>query len=238
MVVTDEELESIKSDADRSMKIVQFANADEISPIFFEKPYQIVAQPGGERALELLRQAMLAEGKVAIGTTVLGNSETPVAIMPYGDDLVMITLHYASEVKDIPKNVQHLDVAEPELDMAKRLIDSMTEPFDPARFKNAYQEKLMDLIQSKIAGKAVVTERAAERPNNIIDLMDALTASLKQQEGGSEGAAKAPARKCTATRSSAKSGTSAEQDQAAKETDAPGDGAGKPAPKRSRKRAS
>ena len=141
VVVTDEELESIKSDADRSMKIVQFANADEISPIFFEKPYQIVAQPGGERALELLRQAMLAEGKVAIGTTVLGNSETPVAIMPYGDDLVMITLHYASEVKDIPKNVQHLDVAEPELDMAKRLIDSMTEPFDPARFKNAYQEK-------------------------------------------------------------------------------------------------
>ena len=114
VVVTDEELESIKSDADRSMKIVQFANADEISPIFFEKPYQIVAQPGGERALELLRQAMLAEGKVAIGTTVLGNSETPVAIMPYGDDLVMITLHYASEVKDIPKNVQHLDVAEPE----------------------------------------------------------------------------------------------------------------------------
>lgn len=77
VVVTDEELESIKSDADRSMKIVQFANADEISPIFFEKPYQIVAQPGGERALELLRQAMLAEGKVAIGTTVLGNSETP-----------------------------------------------------------------------------------------------------------------------------------------------------------------
>ena len=72
VVVTDEELESIKSEADRSMKIVQFADADEISPIFFEKPYQIVAQPGGERALELLRQAMLAENKVAIGTTVLG----------------------------------------------------------------------------------------------------------------------------------------------------------------------
>lgn len=166
VVVTDEELESIKSEADRSMKIVQFADADEISPIFFEKPYQIVAQPGGERALELLRQAMLAENKVAIGTTVLGNSETPVAIMPYGDDLVMITLHYASEVKDIPKTVQHPDVAEPELDMAKRLIDSMTEPFDPARFKNAYQEKLMDLIQSKIAGQGRgdrTSGRAAEQ---------------------------------------------------------------------------
>ena len=200
VVVTDEELESIKSEADRSMKIVQFADADEISPIFFEKPYQIVAQPGGERALELLRQAMLAENKVAIGTTVLGNSETPVAIMPYGDNLVMITLHYASEVKDIPKTVQHPDVAEPELDMAKRLIDSMTEPFDPARFKNAYQEKLMDLIQSKIAGKAVVTERPAERPSNIIDLMDALSASLKEQEGEKDAAAKpAPARKRAAS---------------------------------------
>ena len=106
-----------------------------------------------------------------------------------------MTLHYQSEVRDLPKPAERPAVDDAELDMARRLVESMAEPFDPARFKNAYQEKLMDLIQSKIAGKAVVTERAAERPNNIIDLMDALSASLKEQEDGSEGTAKAPARK-------------------------------------------
>ena len=94
----------------------------------------------------------------------------------------MMTLHFQSEVKDIPKTLQHPDVADEELSMARKLIESMTEPFDPARFKNSYQEKLMDLIQRKIAGKQVVAEKPAEQPSNIIDLMDALSASLKARE--------------------------------------------------------
>ena len=182
VVVSDEELDAIKSDADRALKIVQFSDLDDVPPIYFEKPYQVVAQPGGERALELLRLSMVEEGKVAIGTTVMGNSETPIALIPYEDDLVMMTLHYMSEVKDIPKSLQHPQVADAELDMAKKLVESMTEPFDPARFKNAYQEKLMALIQDKVAGKQIVAEERAGQPSNVIDLMDALSASLKQRE--------------------------------------------------------
>ena len=207
VVVTDEELEAIKTDADRAMKIVQFSDIEEVPPLYFEKPYQVVAQTGGEKPLELLRRAMAEEGKIAIGTTVMGNSETPIALIPYEDDLVMMTLHFQSEVKDIPKTLQHPDVADEELSMARKLIESMTEPFDPARFKNSYQEKLMDLIQSKIAGKEVVAEQPAEQPSNIIDLMDALSASLKAREEaetgpaadaagtGEEPPAKKPARK-------------------------------------------
>ena len=183
VVVEDEELDAIKTDADRAMKIVQFTNIEEVPPIYFEKPYQLVAQPGGEKAFELLRRAMLDEGKIAIGTTVLGNSETPIALIPHDDDLVMMTLHYQSEVKDIPKAVQHPDVEDAELDMARRLIESMTEPFDPGRFRNAYQEKLMALIESKIAGKQVVADKHPSQPSNIINLMDALQASLKAREG-------------------------------------------------------
>ena len=81
VVVDDEELDAIKTDADRAMKIVQFSDIDEVPPLYFEKPYQVVAQPGGEKALELLRRAMVDEGKIAIGTTVLGNSETPIALL-------------------------------------------------------------------------------------------------------------------------------------------------------------
>ena len=182
VVVTDEELEAIKTSADRAMKIVQFSDIEEVPPLYFEKPYQVIAQAGGEKPLELLRRAMADEGKIAIGTTVMGNSETPIALIPYEDDLVMMTLHFQSEVKDIPKSLQHPDVADEELSMARKLIESMTEPFDPARFKNSYQEKLMDLIQRKVAGQPVVTEKPAEQPSNIINLMDALSASLKARE--------------------------------------------------------
>lgn len=201
VVVDDAELDAIKTDADRAMKIVQFSDIDEVPPLYFEKPYQVVAQPGGEKALELLRRAMVDEGKIAIGTTVLGNSETPIALIPHDDDLVMMTLHYQSEVKDIPKTLAHPDVADEELAMAKQLVESMTAPFDPGRFRNTYQEKLMQLIQDKIAGKEVVAESHEAQPTNIINLMDALSASLKAREGAGAGAepkeppTKKPARK-------------------------------------------
>lgn len=182
VVVDDAELDAIKTDADRAMKIVQFSDMADVPPPYFEKPYQVVAQAGGEKALELLRRAMVDEGKIAIGTTVMGNSETPIALIPHDDDLVMMTLHYQSEVKDIPKTLAHPDVADEELDMAKKLVESMTAPFDPSRFRNTYQEKLMELIQDKIAGKQIVAAEQHEQPSNIINLMDALSASLKARE--------------------------------------------------------
>lgn len=195
VVVSNEELEAIKSDADRAMKIVQFADFDEVPPLYFEKSYQIIAQPGGEKALELLRRAMVDEGKIAIGTTVLGNSETPIALIPYEDDLAMLTLRYQSEVKDLPKTLQHPAVDEAELAMAKQLVESMSAPFEPARFTNTYQEKLMGLIQDKIAGKAIDTAQASTEPPNIINLMDALAASLEQRNDGKPTAKKKTARK-------------------------------------------
>ena len=191
VVVSDEELDAIKTDADRAMKIVQFSDMADVPPLYFEKPYQVVAQAGGEKALELLRRAMVDEGKIAIGTTVMGNSETPIALIPHDDDLVMMTLHYQSEVRDLPKPAERPAVDDAELDMARRLVESMAEPFDPARFKNAYQEKLMGLIQDKIAGKQVTPEKHSPQPANVINLMDALAASLKARTGEDAGGAKA-----------------------------------------------
>ena len=127
---------------------------------------------------------------------MLGNSETPIALIPHDDDLVMMTLHYQSEVKDVPKTLQHPDVADEELSMAKQLVESMTAPFDPSRFRNTYQEKLMQLIQDKIAGKQIVAESQEAQPSNIINLMDALSASLKARDGKDGGPKKpAPAKK-------------------------------------------
>ena len=121
---------------------------------------------------------MVDEGKIAIGTTVLGNSETPIALIPHDDDLVMMTLHYQSEVKDVPKTLQHPDVAD--------------------------EEKLMKLIQDKIAGKQIVAESQEAQPSNIINLMDALSASLKARDGkDGESKKPAPAKKTARKRASA-----------------------------------
>ena len=167
----------------------------------YEKGKYVVVD---EKALELLRRAMVDEGKIAIGTTVLGNSETPIALIPHDDDLVMMTLHYQSEVKDVPKTLQHPDVADEELSMAKQLVESMTAPFDPSRFRNTYQEKLMQLIQDKIAGKQIVAESQEAQPSNIINLMDALSASLKARDGkDGEPKKPAPAKKPARKRASA-----------------------------------
>ncbi|BAK44546.1 Ku protein [Eggerthella sp. YY7918] len=208
VVISDDELDSLKTEADRSVKIVQFSDLSEVPPLYFEKPYQVVAQSGGEKALELLHRAMAEEGKIAIGTTVIGNSETPIALIPHEGDLVMMTLHYQSEVKDVPKTLQHPAVADEELSMAKKLIESMTAPFDPARFRNTYQERVMELIQNKIAGKETTVEQPAQQPSNIINLMDALAASLKEREGethSSDDDKKPPRRASTKkTRSSTK----------------------------------
>lgn len=182
VVVSDEELDSIKTDADKAIKITQFVDKDEVPPVYFNKSYQVIAQEGGEKALELLRQAMLKENKIAIGTTVMGNSETTFAIVPYEEELALITLYYESEVKELPTSDEHPNVDDAELKLAQQLVSSMEAEFDPSQYKDTYQEKLHELIHSKIAGEKIVVEKKGEQPENIINLMDALTASLNTED--------------------------------------------------------
>lgn len=181
VVVTNEELDSIKTEKDKAIAIDQFADRDEIPPIYYQKSYQVVAQDGGEKALELLRRAMIAKNKVAIGTTVMGNSEDLFALVPYGDELALITLFYESEIRDIPKTERHPEISDKELSLAENLVEQLERPFDPSEYKDTYQEKLRDLIEEKIEGKEVVAPKeSGGKPSNVIDLMDALSASLKE----------------------------------------------------------
>lgn len=179
VIVSDEELAALKTERDKTLKIEQFSDVGEVSPIYYQKAYQVVAQEGGEKPLELLRKAMIQTNKVAIGTTVLGTSENVFVLIPYNNEIAAITLYYESEIKKLPKAIKHPKVSEQELSMATSLIESMEQPFDPAAFKDDYQQKLRKLLESKIEGKEIVTEQESEQSSNIIDLMEALTASLK-----------------------------------------------------------
>ncbi|MCC8189650.1 MAG: Ku protein [Planctomycetes bacterium] len=189
VVITDDDFEKIKTEKDRSVQILQFADKSEICPVYYNRTYYVIPQKGGEKPFELLRQAMLDKGKVAVGRTSLGASEVMLALIPADTGICMHTLHYQDDVKAMPQDIPQPAIDKEELSMAEKIIENMSKPFDPAQFQDEYQKRLRDLIESKIEGKEIALPKPAAQ-GEVISLMDALKASLEQNKP-----AKAPRRK-------------------------------------------
>ncbi len=181
VVVTDDEIEKIKTEKEKSIQILHFAELNQISPVYYEKTYQASPEAGGEKPFELLRTALMEEEKVAIGRTVMGTKDTLMAIIPREDGILISTMFYADEVKELQK-INQPEVSNQELDMAKLLINSMDTPFDPALYKDEYQERLRELIETKISGQEIVAPEEEDTGGKVIDLMEALKASVEKAQ--------------------------------------------------------
>lgn len=179
VVITDEEIEKIKTEKEKSIQILHFAQLNQISPVYYDKTYQAAPEPGGEKAFELLRAALMAEQKIAIGKSVMGTRDTLMAIIPREDGILISTMFYADEVKALQRQYARPQISEQELNMAKLLINSMDTPFDPSKYKDEYQARLRELIEAKIAGKEIVAAEPAGE-GKVIDLMEALKASVEK----------------------------------------------------------
>lgn len=179
VVITEEETEKIKTEKEKAIQILHFSKLDEISPVYYEKTYMAVPEPGGEKAFELLRAALMAEQKVAIGKTVIGTKDTLMAIIPRQDGVLISTMFFQDEVKELPKSYPKTEPQKAEMDMARLLINSMDTPFNPEEYHDEYQSKLRALIETKIAGREVTVPKP-EGMGNVINLMDALKASVQQ----------------------------------------------------------
>ena len=189
-VMTDEELEKIKTKKDKTIHILQFAKMAEVNMIYYEKDYYAIPEAGAEKAYELLRQALLAEKKVAIAKTVMGTNEKLLVLYPMKDGMIVKTLFYNDEIAAVPKQVPKMKLSEQELDMAKLLIQNMTKEFDAQEYRDEYQARLREAIMKKIQGQEIVTADTSG-PDNVIDLMEALQKSLEQTKGGPKGKKKA-----------------------------------------------
>lgn len=179
VVVTDEEIENIKTEKEKSIQILHFAQLNQISPVYYNKTYQAAPEAGGEKAFELLRSALMSEQKIAIGKAVMGTKDTLMAIIPREDGMIIATMFYADDIKELQKQYSKPNVSEQEMNMAKMLINSMDIPFDSEKYKDEYQEKLRMLIETKISGKEVVATKS-DGPGKVIDLMEALKASVEK----------------------------------------------------------
>ena len=179
MVMTDDELERIKTKKDKTIHILQFAKMSEVNMIYYEKDYYAIPDAGAEKAYELLRQSLLMEKKVAIAKTVMGTNEKLLVLYPMKDGMIVKTLFYDDDIAAVPKQVPKMKLSEQEIDMARMLIQNMTEPFDATQYQDEYQARLKEAIMKKIQGQEIVVADTGA-PDNVIDLMEALKKSLEQ----------------------------------------------------------
>lgn len=179
VVISDDDLERIKTEKDKTIQILHFSELSSIQPVYYDKTYHAVPEAGGEKAFELLRRAMIQEHKVALAKTVMGNGETLLCILPTEEGILIEKMFFADEIKDIPKSYTKPELNEAELTMAQTLISGMVKPFEPEQYHDEYQERLKQLIQDKINGKEIVAAKPEDQ-GNVIDLMEALQRSIEQ----------------------------------------------------------
>ncbi|MCU1491523.1 MAG: putative end-binding protein Ku [Acidimicrobiaceae bacterium] len=182
IVVTREEMKEAAPGKSDLIEISDFVDLDEIDPMYFRQTYYLGPRgKGADRAYSLLRQAMRETNKVGIATLVLRDKEHLVAVRPGEDALLLETMFFADEIRDASEQLDSLPEDVPaearELKIAKQLVESLTDKWDPARYKNTYRERIEELVETKRAGHAVVFQ--TEQPkSNVVDLMAALEASV------------------------------------------------------------
>ncbi len=177
VIFTEQELEKLKTKKDKTISITQFVDLDEIDPIFFARSFY-VEPVGAEKAYILLQKTLSSSNKVGIAKTVLGNSETLIALRAFNDIILASTLYFYDEIAKNPINLPKIDVEKSELNLAKNIVTEMTKTFKPAEFKDEYQEKIARAIEQKIAGKEIISPKD-ESKNLVANLMDALSKSLE-----------------------------------------------------------
>jgi DNA end-binding protein Ku len=210
VIVEDADLEAIEQrDTSRSIEIGRFVQLEEVDPVYFDRTYFLV--PAGAEAARrpyvLLLEAMKEAGVAAMGRFVLAGKEKLCLIRPMGDALALETLFVHEDVKDhaeIDDAVASAEVREPELDLAKQIIASLAAPFDPEELRSEYRESLREVLEAKLAGHEVEMPAAAE-PTPVIDLMEALRASVaasskKAAPAGTKKKAAASGKKTAAAR--------------------------------------
>ncbi len=195
VVFSEEELNSLTVKATHSVEITEFVPVTQVDPIFFEKSYYLGPNKGGERPYRLLAAAMRQTGRVALGRYATRGKNYLVLLRPYAEGLIMQQLRYVDEIKaftEVP--LGEAEVKEAELNLAVQLIEqTATDEFHPENYEDEVRHRLLAMVEQKIQGQEVTTAPAEEPKAQIIDLMEALKASLGGE--GEAAAARKPPRR-------------------------------------------
>jgi DNA end-binding protein Ku len=195
VVLSDDEIHSANPESTQTVDILAFVDAPDISFLYLDTPYFLTPDRKGEKVYALLREAMTASGKIGVASVVLHNKQHLAALIPLGPVLALNTLRWANEVRSLdefkvpPEGMKAAGVSAKELDMAKKLIDDMSEAWDPTQYHDTFRDDIMALVERKIrAGKTeevteVETPHESRKSADILDLSDLLKRSLGRGKG-------------------------------------------------------
>jgi DNA end-binding protein Ku len=196
VMVEESDLEAVALQRSQSIDILRFVPIDQVDPIYFDRTYYLA--PAGadaqRRPYVLLLRAMQEAGMAAVGKFVLWGKENLCLIRPLGESLALETLFFAEDIRpraEIDEAVEETDVKDPELAMARQLVESLVGDFAPDDYENEYRTELRAMLEAKLAGQEVTRpEPAPEAP--VVDLMQALKQSVAQAQKGREKPAAKP----------------------------------------------
>jgi DNA end-binding protein Ku len=193
--VEESDLESVALQRSQSVDIIRFVPIDQVDPIYFDRTYYLApAGPDAQRRpYVLLLRAMQEAGMAAVGKFVLWGKENLCLIRPLGESLALETLYFAEDIRprsEIDEAVEETEVQDPELAMARQLVESLVGDFNPEDYENEYRNELRAMLEAKLAGQEITRpEPTPEAP--VVDLMEALKQSVAQARTDKPAPAKA-----------------------------------------------
>ena len=181
VTLEDEDLDRLDIELTKTIDILDFVDLDEIDPIYFRKAYYLTPQEGAEKPYRLLVRALEDTGKVGIAKVVIRNKQHLAALRSWNGTLVLETMYYADEVRQPEKVDGKARLQKPEVDMAKSLVENLSEPFKPDKYDDTYRKELLDLLRAKAKGKPLPEPEAAAE-GEVVDLLAALRESVERTQ--------------------------------------------------------
>ena len=185
VVLKEEDFAKVKIESTHSIDITDFVDLGQVDPKFFYKPYFLEPQKGGEKAYALLHRALSGTGKIGVAKVVISNREHLASVKPDGLFLILELMHFASEIlsPEELKNGPVSAITEKELKMAQSLIESMSVPWEPEKYRDEYRTAVMEMIEQKAQHKEIAGKPTpAVRATNVVDLVKVLQESLNRNQ--------------------------------------------------------
>ena len=180
VVFTEEELKAIEEQASKAIEITEFVPAALVDPLYFDGAYYLGPDKGGERAFRLIGEAMKRSGQCAIAKYAARGKQNLVLVRPFEKGLILQQLRWADEVKPLSEvPLGDAEVKEPELALALQFVKQLAaDAFHPEKYQDDVKQRLQEIIQRKVEGQAITLAPVEAPQGQIIDLMEALKASL------------------------------------------------------------
>lgn len=224
VVLDDDEIKAAYPEATQTVDIVAFVEASSVSPLFIDTPYYLTPDRRGEKVYALLREALVQTGRAGLANVVMHTRQRLALLMPLGPALVLNTLRWGDEVRGIeeiglkPEAVEAKPPAR-ELEMAKRLIEDMSEDWEPSRYRDSFEARIMELVEQKaregkVEAVGSVDAEPAGEGADVIDIAELLKRSLGGRKGKAGGAAPASAKESARNARATKGGKPVAREEA------------------------